>query len=104
MPPCPFKKVFGFAECYFTAPPILGDRRRRARSDANKNDHYFKVLGVACTHPPSKHSANGKIATPPPLEGGLGRGESGAHAFDIKNKLGDIFSKLLGATHACAER
>ena len=48
------------ARAIFTAPPILGDRRRRARSDADKRDLYFKVLGVACTSPP----------TPSPCRGG----------------------------------
>ena len=37
----------------FTAPPVFGDRRRRARSDADKRGLYFKALGVACTPPPA---------------------------------------------------
>ena len=44
-------------------------RCRRARSDADKCDLYFKALGVACTPPPSSFRANYKTATPPPLQG-----------------------------------
>ena len=45
----------------FTAPPILGDRRRRARSDADKCDPYYKVLGVAITPPQPLPSRGGAL-------------------------------------------